>query len=199
MRKNNVKKLVGPLIGTAILTASPGISHAVFAQVLEGGCYIEQHRVCKLHVEPFTINVNETIDERVRQFQLRLNGVVVYEMSTDDVYSRRPAGDFSPTLGTQDIAIECNTMYSLDIIVHSSTPGADNSPVLAGRAEPFSCPHPWATKQARNAASIFFPATATATARTNADGDNESVPDSAKLVEYEEALSDASDGVDSDQ
>ncbi|GAB4580956.1 MAG: hypothetical protein Fur0022_37010 [Anaerolineales bacterium] len=116
------------------VTAAP----EVFQSGLSGGCYIAAPNSCKIHVDPFTINVDDGANEKLVEFQLRANGVTLYQFKTDQNADYRPAGDYSPSLVAQDFAATCGETYDLELLARDEGDG-ETLYVVASTAE-FTCP-----------------------------------------------------------
>lgn len=104
-----------------------------FASPVAAGCYLARDGSCHIHVEPFTANVAD--GEHLVRFQLKANGSVIYDFSTD--VSNPPPGDFAPTLVGLDFAAVCDTIYTVSALTQDS---GDPSLGVAGLTEPFTCP-----------------------------------------------------------
>lgn len=113
-------------------------AQAVFASPINGGCYIAAPGQCKIHVEPFTINVAS--GQHLLNYQIMLNGnsgnVVVYSFKTD--VSNPPVNNYSPSVVTQDFAATCGATYSIFLV------GRDSSDLLhdyaLGSTPAITCP-----------------------------------------------------------
>lgn len=115
-------------------TAAPD-TPAGFASPINGGCYITAPDVCKIHVDPFTININDGQGAKLEKFTLFANGKPIYDFRTD--VSNPPGVDYSPSLVMEDFAAECGTTYFLNMIAKDTT---DASPLNYGQTETFTCP-----------------------------------------------------------
>ncbi len=84
------KKLVlASLIGLLLLTTTAAIvffrqekataAPEVFQSGVSGGCYIAAPDSCKIHVDHFTLNVDDGAGEQLVEFQLRANGGILYQ------------------------------------------------------------------------------------------------------------------------
>lgn len=109
----------------------------VFASGISGGCYITAPNVCKIHVDPFTINVNEAGGFKLVEFQLQANGGTIYSFKTSAQSAYRPAGDYTPSLVMQDFAATCGKTYSLNLLARDE---GDGSLLNAAVTEQFTCP-----------------------------------------------------------
>ena len=127
----------GALTRLAISRAAPGGQQAPagFASPINGGCYIAAPNECKLHVDPFTININEGAGARLERFTLYANGSPIYDFRTD--VSNPPAADYSPSLVMQDFAAECGVTYTMNLVAKDSS---DANPLNYGQTTEFTCP-----------------------------------------------------------
>ncbi len=50
-----------------------------FASPINAGCYIAAEDVCKIHVDPFTININDGAGAKLEFFTLYANGKPIYD------------------------------------------------------------------------------------------------------------------------
>lgn len=107
----------------------------VFSSPINAGCYIAAPDVCKIHVDPFTININDGALERLVLFRLYANGSLIYDFRTDT--SNPPAADYSPSLVMQDFAATCGETYVLNMVAQDT---GDLNPLNAGQTTAFTCP-----------------------------------------------------------
>lgn len=115
-------------------TAAP----EVFQSGISGGCYIAAPDSCKIHVDPFMVNVDDQNNENLVEFQLRANGSTIYQFKTDALSEYRPTGDYTPTLVTQDFAASCGTGYEVQLLARDE--GDGNVLYLLGTTGVFTCP-----------------------------------------------------------
>ena len=143
------KKLVfASLIGLLLLVTAVSIfflrqekataAPEVFQSGVSGGCYIAAPNSCKIHVDNFTIDVDDGAGDKLVEFQLRANGGILYQFKTDLNSDFRPDGDFTPTLVTEDFAATCGETYSLELLARDEGDG-DILSVVATTAS-FTCP-----------------------------------------------------------
>lgn len=114
--------------------AAPAVPSG-FASPINGGCYITAPNVCKIHVDPFTININDGAGAKLEFFTLYANGKPIYDFRTD--ISNPPGVDYSPSLVMQDFAAKCGETYYLNMIAKDSS---DSSPLNYGQTTQFTCP-----------------------------------------------------------
>jgi hypothetical protein len=121
----------------AVLVVVASISGAdepkSFASPVAAGCYLARDGNCYIHVEPFTANVAP--GERLERFQLKANGVVIYDFSMD--VSNAPIDDYAPSLVALDFLATCDVAYTVSALTKDS---GDAGLGVAGVSEPFSCP-----------------------------------------------------------
>ncbi len=122
------------LLRTAALPAfAAPAAPDVFASPINGGCYIAAPNVCKIHVDPFTINIQAT--SRLRQFTLYANNKPIYDFRTD--VSNPPNAAYSPSLVAQDFAATCGMTYTVNIVGQDSL---DANPLNLGVFRDVVCP-----------------------------------------------------------
>jgi hypothetical protein len=114
----------------------------IFASPIQGGCYIAASNDCRLHVDPFTINLAS--GEKLVFFRLKAYDVGKGLMQT--IYDFRPdisnpvpfIGDtYSPSLVSQDFAATCGHTYQ--IYLEGQDTG-DSTPFSLGATTQFTCP-----------------------------------------------------------
>jgi hypothetical protein len=108
---------------------------AIYASPINGGCYIAAPDVCKIHIDPFTINIKDEVGARLEQFTLYANGNPIYDFRTD--VSNPPAADYSPSLVMDDFAAECGKTYIVNMVAKDTS---DTNPLNAGQTTQFTCP-----------------------------------------------------------
>lgn len=108
---------------------------AGFASPINGGCYIADDNTCKIHIDPFTININDGAGAKLEFFTLYANGKPIYDFRTD--VSNPPGVDYSPSPVMLDFAAECGVTYYLNMIAKDST---DQNPLNYGQTTEFTCP-----------------------------------------------------------
>ncbi len=117
-------------------------SPLVFASPVHGGCYIAAPGQCKIHVEPFTINIaSGTKIALFRLVAIRLPGgaqTTIYDWRPDQSNPAPPTGTtYTPSLVTQDFAATCGNNYEV------SLQGRDTGDVNVfnlGLTGQFTCP-----------------------------------------------------------
>lgn len=130
--------VVAGLLGVSLLRASTPPALAAqegFASPINGGCYIVAENVCKLHIDPFTININEGAGAKLERFTIFVNGQPIYDFRTD--VSNPPAVDYSPSLVALDFAARCGMTYTVNLVAKDT---ADANPLNYGQFEDVVCP-----------------------------------------------------------
>jgi hypothetical protein len=92
----------------------------IFASPIHGGCYIAGPAECRLHVEPFTINIAS--GKKLALFRLvTIQGgtgtqTVIYDWRPDQSNPAPPSGTtYTPSLVAQDFAATCGTAYEISL------------------------------------------------------------------------------------
>jgi hypothetical protein len=106
-----------------------------FASPINAGCYIAAEDVCKIHVYPFTININDGAGAKLEFFTLYANGKPIYDFRVDA--SNPPATDYSPSPVALDFAATCGVTYTVNLIAKDTT---DANPLNYGQAQEIACP-----------------------------------------------------------
>lgn len=140
--------LVFVLLGLAALWSSHDRSSQVnasvnvFASPVNAGCYIAGPNDCRIHVDPFTINLAAT--KRLVFFQLVTiqSGTgtqrVIYDFRPDQSNPPPLSGStFTPSLVTQDFAATCGQSYELSLQGQDT---GDASALSLGLTGKFTCP-----------------------------------------------------------
>jgi hypothetical protein len=130
------------LLAFVLAGAAPQAA-ATFAQALHGGCYKSEPGICRIHVHPFTIPVNDGAGERV--FANDTTGgagaILLWEFSTANSYFYKPTGNFSPVLPAGDFAVPCGRTYYLNILTRGDTSTTTGSFGNAGVTANIVCPN----------------------------------------------------------
>lgn len=133
----------GRFIATSVLMLASSAAAAqdapdspqVFASPINAGCYIAGPDDCRIHVDPFTININDGAGARLVMFELYANGKLIYSFRTD--VSNPPATDYSPSPVAMDFAATCGISYSVNVIGRDTL---DSNPLNMGQTAAFTCP-----------------------------------------------------------
>ena len=108
----------------------------VFSSPINGGCYIAAPNDCRLHVDPFTVNI--AAGQRLVSLKLQSNGVTIYDFRTDVSNPPPFSGTtYSPSLVMQDFAAVCGQTYTLNILGQDS---GDPNMLNMGQTAQFTCP-----------------------------------------------------------
>ena len=138
------------LLAAGVLVTWQALSHQaqaaaepeIFASPIHGGCYIAAPRDCRIHVEPFTINLAS--GTKLVFFQLVAiqmgTGIqtVIYDFRPDQSNPAPPTGDtYTPSLVAQDYAATCGSTYEVSLQGQDT---GDPSPLSLGLTGQFTCP-----------------------------------------------------------
>ncbi len=92
----------------------------IYASPIQAGCYIAASNDCRLHVDPFTINL--ATDSKLVLFKLISietgSGTqrLIYDFRPDQSNPVPPIGNtYSPSLVTQDFAATCGLKYEISL------------------------------------------------------------------------------------
>jgi hypothetical protein len=121
-------------------TAQGAVS--IFASPVQAGCYLARHDLCKIHVDPFTINLAS--GKKLVFFQLVTirteTGTqrVIYNFHTDQSNPVPPSGNtYTPSKVAKDFAATCGQTYTLSLQGQDT---GDTVPYNLGLTEQFTCP-----------------------------------------------------------
>jgi hypothetical protein len=112
----------------AIVPAVP----QVFASPINAACVLVTPNLCRLHVDPFTIQV--ATGQHLVAFQLQANNHLLYDFRTD---VSNPPGTYSPSGVKLDFAASCGQTYTVNLLARDS---GDTSFLNAGLAQGIACP-----------------------------------------------------------
>jgi hypothetical protein len=114
----------------------------IFASPVQAGCYLAKLDRCKIHVEPFTINI--TSGKKLAQFQLitilgRTGAQsVIYDWRPDQSNPVPALGNtYSPSLVAKDFAASCGETYEVSLQGRDT---GDSSSLNLGLTAQFKCP-----------------------------------------------------------
>lgn len=113
--------------------AAPVIDLQVFSSPINAACIQITPSECKLHFDPFTIQISP--GARLEAFQLQANGKLLYDFRTD--LSNPPLGSYTPSLVKLDYAATCGKTYTVNLLARDS---GDSGFLNAGQAENIVCP-----------------------------------------------------------
>jgi hypothetical protein len=146
--KSRIVLILGSLI--VVLVAISLFTHSnhataepdIYASPIQGGCYIVASNDCRLHVDPFTINIAS--GTKLVMFKLvsidMSNGAqnLVYDFRPDQSNPVPPIGNtYTPSLVAQDFAATCGRSYEISLQGQDTgDPGLYN----LGLTGAFTCP-----------------------------------------------------------
>lgn len=115
---------------------------AILASPIQAGCYQVHHDLCKIHIEPFTVNLAASSKlvyfQVLAQRQGAFTGSVIWDFRSDVSYSLPVSGSVvNPSLPKKDFAAACGQTYTI------SLQGQDTSSAstyILGMTNPISCP-----------------------------------------------------------
>jgi hypothetical protein len=92
----------------------------IFASPIHGGCYIAGPSECRIHVEPFTINIqsgSKLALFRLVAIQMGTGAqTVIYDWRPDQSNPAPPSGTtYTPSLVAQDFAATCGKSYEISL------------------------------------------------------------------------------------
>jgi hypothetical protein len=108
---------------------------AGFASPINGGCYIAGPNDCRIHLDPYVININDGGGAKLMFFELYADGKLIYSFRTD--VSNPPGYDYYATMPAQDFAARCGETYYVNMIARDTT---DANPLNYGQTQEFTCP-----------------------------------------------------------
>jgi hypothetical protein len=115
---------------------------AIYASPVHAGCYLVKNDRCKIHVEPFAINLAS--GQKLVRFQLVTTRAgtgaqtVIYDFRPDQSNPVPTSGStFTPTLVAKDFAATCGLSYTLSL---QGMDTGDAGLLYLGTTHPFTCP-----------------------------------------------------------
>jgi hypothetical protein len=150
--RNRLLLLVGLLIALVVvlLVTWPSVSSQhpvsaepeILASPVHAGCYIAGPSDCRIHVEPFTINIQT--GSKLALFRLvaiRMGTgtqTTIYDFRPDQSNPAPPSGlTYTPSLVTQDFAATCGKTYEISLQGRDSI---DVNVFNLGLTGQFTCP-----------------------------------------------------------
>ena len=115
---------------------------AIFASPIQAGCYIAAPNDCRIHVDPYVIDIasgQKLVDFKLVTDQMP-GGLLrsIYDFRTDQSNPPPFVGStYSPSLVAQDFAASCGKSYQLILEGRDSGDTADYS---LGSTSAFTCP-----------------------------------------------------------
>jgi hypothetical protein len=114
----------------------------IFASPVQAGCYRAKPTLCKIHVEPFTINLAN--GQKLVYFQLLASrsgagsSSVIYDFRPDLSNPVPFSGNtFTPSRVAKDFAAQCGETYSISLQGRDT---GDPNPYNLGSTAQFTCP-----------------------------------------------------------
>jgi hypothetical protein len=114
----------------------------IYASPIQGGCYISAPNDCRLHVDPFTINIAS--GEKLVLFRLVSiefpggSQKVIYDWRPDQSNPAPPSGNtYTPSLVALDLAATCGGIYEISLQGQDT---GDSGVLNLGLTGQFSCP-----------------------------------------------------------
>ncbi len=137
--------LSGALVGWAVNNPTNQVQAApdIFASPVQAGCYIAAPADCRIHADPFTINIAS--GKKLVRFQLVTINItrpgtqtVIYDFRTDQSNPVPSTGTtYTPSLVGQDFAATCGNTYQLSLQGQDS---GDTGLFNLGLTNSFTCP-----------------------------------------------------------
>ena len=122
--------------------AAPPTAPEIFASPVHAGCYLARADRCKIHVEPFTINI--TSGEKLALFRLvAIRGstglqTTIYDWRPDQSNPAPSTGTtYTPSLVARDFAATCGEAYEISLQGRDT---GDTSVFNLGITDQFTCP-----------------------------------------------------------
>jgi hypothetical protein len=146
-RKRTLALAAGALLLLALaagLAQAPAAqaATAIFASPIHAGCYLARPDRCKIHVEPFTINIASS--KKLAQFSLvaiKFPGsaqAVIYDWRPDQSNPVPVSGTtYTPSLVAKDFAATCGSTYEISL---QGKDTGDTSTFNLGLTGQFTCP-----------------------------------------------------------
>jgi hypothetical protein len=140
--------ILAVLCGVLVLAAglsqpnSAVAAPAIFASPIQAGCYLAKPYLCKIHVDPFTINIAS--GKKLVQFELvairTATGAqtTIYDFRTDQSNPVPFIGStYAPSLVAKDFGATCGQTYELSLQGKDS---GDTGVFNLGLTNQFTCP-----------------------------------------------------------
>ncbi len=114
----------------------------IYVSPVHAGCYLARNDICKIHVEPFTINLAS--GKKLVRFQLIATRIsnhkqtVIYDFRPDTSNPLPVSGNsVTPSLVAKDFAAECSQTYSITLQGQDT---GDTGLLNLGVTNQFTCP-----------------------------------------------------------
>ena len=148
MNRKHLLILVGSLVWAALLVGSVAkpldtarAEPDIYASPVHAGCYIAAPSDCRIHVEPFTIQIQT--DSKLDYFQLWASRIgsgagMIYDFRPDVSNPLPLSGSVvTPSLVAQDYAAQCGATYYIYLIGKDTL---DPTQYILGSTAQFTCP-----------------------------------------------------------
>ncbi len=114
-----VQAITAPPTSAMSLVSTPAAPE-IFASPVHGGCYIAGPSECRIHVEPFTINISSGTKLALFKLVAIQMGTgaqtVIYDWRPDQSNPAPPLGTtYTPSLVAQDFAATCGKSYEISL------------------------------------------------------------------------------------
>jgi hypothetical protein len=126
----------------AASAAAPPVAPDIFASPVHAGCYLARADRCKIHVEPFTINIAS--GKKLALFRLvalRMGTgtqTVIYDWRPDQSNPAPSAGTtYTPSRVAKDFAARCGETYEISLQGQDT---GDTGVFNLGLTNQFTCP-----------------------------------------------------------
>jgi hypothetical protein len=125
----------------AVAAAVPPAAPEIFASPVQAGCYLAKADRCKIHVEPFAINI--AAGKKLALFRLvaiRGTGLqtTIYDWRPDQSNPAPASGTtYTPTLVAKDFAATCGEAYEISL---QGKDTGDTNVFNLGLTDQFTCP-----------------------------------------------------------
>ena len=125
----------------AVAVAVPPAAPEIFASPVHAGCYLAKADRCKIHVEPFAINIAS--GKKLALFRLvAIRGTgpqtIIYDWRPDQSNPAPASGTtYTPTLVAKDFAATCGEAYEISL---QGKDTGDTNVFNLGLTDQFTCP-----------------------------------------------------------
>lgn len=147
MSWKSVKSLILSLLvcilalGVERKPAAQGVVN-IYASPVQAGCYLARHDICKIHVDPFTINL--TSGQKLVYFKLVTTRIgtgsqqVIYDFRPDQSNPVPFLGNtYTPSRVAKDFAATCGQIYMVSLQGRDT---GDTTGYNLGSTAQFTCP-----------------------------------------------------------
>jgi hypothetical protein len=137
-----VRLAAGSQPASAASVNMPPAAPEIFASPVHAGCYLARADRCKIHVEPFTINI--TSGKKLALFRLvAIRGstglqTIIYDWRPDQSNPAPASGTtYTPSLVAKDFAATCGEAYEISLQGRDT---GDTNVFNLGLTDQFTCP-----------------------------------------------------------